>query len=127
MTMKHLCRAGALALLLLLALIGPPAAAPFLGFSPCTGNPPASLSVSNVSANVQLSTCAPTVIVWNVGTTEVFFILGATSSTVATASGNSLPASAWIVLNVGEGGLWFAAITAASTSTLRFVQGSAES
>lgn len=93
------------------------------GISPCTTDPPASLSVGVTSTNVQLSTCGPTVIVLNITSQEVFFKLGNTNAVTAATTSNSLPGNTFIVLSVPTNGQWFAAITASSTSTLRFIQG----
>lgn len=125
-TISALALAGALACFGLVALA--PAQNPPLGLTPCTANPPASLAVSNVSSNVRMGTCGATVIVYNITSQEVFWLLGAASSTAATTSANSLPGNTYVVLSVptvSGSGYYFAAITASSTSTLRFVQGSA--
>jgi hypothetical protein len=92
------------------------------GITPCSAN---SISVNNSSQNIQLSTCGPTVIVWNIGTVETFVNLGTASSTAATTSNYSVPANSYLVLNVGTTGIYLAAITAASTTTLRVIQGTA--
>jgi hypothetical protein len=118
-------RAGLLLLVALLAL-GPPASAQqSRGFTPCTISQ-SSISVNTGSQNVQLSTCGPTAILYNLTTQEIFYKLGATASTTATTSDNSLPGSSYVVLNVpfaGSAGFWIAAIAAANSSTLRIVQG----
>lgn len=122
MIRKFLCGAAALlALGAVAAAQNQPA-----GIGICTGNPPAALSVSGTTSNVQLKTCGPTVIVYNITSQEVFYTIGSASSTVATTSSNSLPGNTYVVLVVptASPGYYFAAITATSTSTLRFVQGS---
>jgi hypothetical protein len=54
----------------------------------------------------------------------VFIATGSASTTSATTSSASLPGNAYMVLNVGNSGLYLAAIAAAgNTSTVRVVQG----
>lgn len=91
------------------------------GITPCT--PAASLSVSTISSNVQLSACGATVLLWNTGTQEAFFNYGTTSSTAATTSSWSLPGASFVVLNLGTSRPYLAAITASSSTTIRIVQG----
>jgi hypothetical protein len=90
------------------------------GLTPCAS---ASLSVSGTTSNTQLSTCGPTVLLINITSQEAFYNLGAASNTAATTSNYSLPGNTSVVLNVGQAGLYLAAITATSTATLRIVQG----
>lgn len=92
------------------------------GFTPCTGTQP-SLSVSNVSSNVQLGTCGGTAILYNNGSQEAFYVLGSASNTAATTSNSSLPGNTFVVLSVPVS-FYLAAITSASTTTIRVVQGS---
>src|SRR5262245_55771 len=103
-----------------------PAQQPPRGFSTCTGNPPAALSVSNVSSNVKLSTCGPSVLLLNIGTTEAFWATGSASTTAATTSSNSIPAGSYQLLIVPTDGWYLAAITSSSTTTLRILQGYAQ-
>ena len=95
------------------------------GICLCSGNPPASLSVSSVSANQQLNICGSTLIVYNVTSQEAFYVLGSAASTTATTSGNSIPGNSFVVLSIpnADGAWYLAAITATGTTTLRFVQG----
>lgn len=101
------------------------------GISPCAAN---SISVSNTSSNVQLSTCGATLIIMNLTSQEAFYQLGQASSTAATStptSSYSLPGNAYEVITVpglgGTGSGWyFAAITATSTTTIRLIQGNAQ-
>lgn len=90
------------------------------GLLPCNA---ASLSVSSVSSNVQLSKCAPTAIIMNIGSQEAFYALGGTSGAVATTSNYSIPGNSFQQIVVGTNGEWLAAITSTSTTTLRVVQG----
>lgn len=90
------------------------------GITPCAS---ATISVSGTSANSQLSACGSTLILWNVGSTEAFYRLGSSSGTTAVTTDNSIPASAFVVLNVGSRQPYLAAITASSTTTLRITQG----
>ncbi len=91
------------------------------GMLPCNA---ASLSVSNTSSNVQLSKCAPSALIMNIGTTEAFYVFGATSATTTAQTTNfSIPANSWQWVTVGTNGEWIAAITASSTTTLRIIQG----
>jgi hypothetical protein len=94
------------------------------GISPCAAE---TLAVSNVSANVQLSACGPVVILYNISSQELFYNFGAASNAAATTSNFSLPGNTYVVLNLNTSGGFIAAITAASTTTLRIVQGYANS
>ena len=108
------------------------------GLSPCGGG---TLAVTRSSSNVQLSACGPVVIIYNISSTEAFYGFGATNAAAATAqSGSSatpiansysIPGNTYVVLNlpVGSGASagYLAAITGASTTTLRVVQGYAPS
>lgn len=97
------------------------------GFTPClTAGQPGSLSATVASSNVQLSRCGPTVILYNITSTEAFYNLGQTSTTVATTSSASIPGNTYVVLNVPNqqaAGIFIAAITAGGATTLRVVQG----
>lgn len=94
------------------------------GMAPCNA---ASLSVSGTSSNVQLSKCAPSALLMNIGTVEAFYTFGATSAgAVATTSNYSIPANSWQWIVVGTNAEWIAAITASSTTTLRIVQGTGQ-
>jgi hypothetical protein len=101
------------------------------GISPCAPN---SLSVSGTSSNVQLSTCGSSLIIMNLTSQEAFFKIGQQSTTAATTTvtdSYSIPGGAYILLTVpglaGAGAGWyFAAITAASTTTIRLIQGNAQ-
>jgi hypothetical protein len=105
----------------ILCALGPlEARAQTAGILPCNA---ASLSVSNTSSNVQLSKCAPSAIIMNIGSTEAFYNFGATSAAAATTSNYSIPANSWQLVVVGTNGEWIAAITASSTTTLRILQG----
>lgn len=90
------------------------------GITPCAA---ASLSVTNTSSNTQLSACAGTTIVWNIGTVEAFYTYGTASNTAATTSNWSVPAGGFVVLNLGTSRQYLAAITASSTTTIRITQG----
>lgn len=105
------------------------------GISACAGG---TLAVTGSSANVQLSTCGPVVIVYNTTSQEAFYAYGTPSSTAATAQTSStsapiagtysLPGNSFVTLNISNlsSGVFFAAITATSTTTLRIVQGYAQ-
>jgi hypothetical protein len=108
------------------------------GISPCGGG---TLAVTNSSANIKLSTCGPVVILYNITSTEAFYGFGATSSATATAQSSSsatpvansysLPGNTFVVLNLptasGEAAGYLAAITGSSTTTIRIIQGYANS
>lgn len=106
-----------LALLCVLAFSAP-AAAQSIGGA-------ASLSVTSITGSVQLPASTSTypfaMITFPPGAagTEVFYALGG-SSVAATTSSPSLPAGG-LCINVGPNG-YLAAITAASTATLRITQ-----
>ena len=95
------------------------------GFAPCSAN---SIAVSNVSANVLLSKCGPSVMLMNITSQEAFYNLGTASSTAATTSNYSIPGGAYVLLQVPNLSTtyYIAAITSTSTTTLRVVQGSAQ-
>lgn len=93
------------------------------GITPCT--PSATLAVTAASSNVQLSACSGVVLLWNVGATEAFYKYGTASTTAATTGTDSwsIPATSFVVLNLGTNRPYLAAITAAGTTTLRITQG----
>jgi len=105
--------------LLLLGLLGVSASAQ-QGIAPCAAT---SISVSNTTANAQLSSCGQTAILWNVGSQELFYALGPLSSQAATTSNFSLPGNSFVIINVGLNKPYLAAITSTSTTTLRITQG----
>ena len=90
------------------------------GITPCAAF---SVSVSGTSANQQLSNCGTTILLWNVGTQELFYVVGSASSTAATTSNFSLPGASFVVLNLNNTRPYVAAITASSTTTMRITQG----
>lgn len=92
------------------------------GITPCATG--ATLSVSVASSNTQLSTCGSSVIIWNTGANDAFLNWGTASTTAAVAAtGWAVPAGTSMVLNTGRAGLYLAAITSSSTTTLRLTQG----
>lgn len=92
------------------------------GMTPC-GNG-LTLSVTGTSSNTQLSACGTTAVIWNIGAAEAFFNWGTASNTAAVAATSwSLPPGASVTVSTGRAPLYFAAITASSTTTLRVVQG----
>lgn len=98
------------------------------GISPCvqSGSVPTTLAVTVTSANVQASTCGPTLIIMNITSQEAFINIGSASNTAATTSGWSVPGNSYVVIQVPTGGTagWYlAAITGSSTTTLRLIQG----
>lgn len=110
-----------LAFLVALLMTGPAfAQTTSAGFTPA--GTARSLSVSNVTSNVQLTGTQSTVILWNIGATEAFYKIGSTSNTTATTSDYSIPAGSAMVLNVPQNA-YIAAITASSTTTIRITQG----
>jgi hypothetical protein len=115
-----------LAMALCLLPVGAHAQSGTAGITPCAAN---TLSVSGTTSNVQLSTCGPVVILYNITSQEMFYNWGAASNTAATTSNYSLPGNQYVVLNLGGAGaaaLYLAGITGSSTTTLRIVQGYAE-
>jgi hypothetical protein len=99
-------------------------AGPYAGIGLCAAS---SLAVSGASNNVLLSTCGPTVILFNVTSQEAFFTTGTTSATAATTSSYSIPGNAYIVISISLTTTYLAAITSTSTTTIRILQGWAES
>lgn len=91
------------------------------GLTPCGAG--IALSVTAASSNSQLSSCGSTVVVWNTGSNTAYLNWGTASGTTATTSGWPLPAGTAITLNSGRAGLYLAAITASSTTTLAVFQG----
>lgn len=108
--------------LLFLAFLSTDALAesPLSGITPCSSS---SLSVTGTTGNTLLSGCGPTTVLWNIGANEVFIALGSTSTQAATTSNMSVPAGTGVTLNTSNTPLYLAAITGASTSTLRITQG----
>lgn len=99
------------------------------GFSPsgptATCAVPTALSVSGASSRTALGAvnpCGASVVLYNVGTQEVFYRLG-DNTAVATITDNSLPAGSFVVLSILVSQTNVAAITAAATSTVRVLQG----
>ena len=90
------------------------------GITPCASF---SISVSNTSANQQLSACGGVVILMNITSQELFYNYGSTNATAAITSNFSLPGNSFVTLNLGINSSWIAAITATSTTTLRITQG----
>ena len=90
------------------------------GISVCSAN---SISVSNSSSAITLSNCGPVVIIYNITSQEAFYNTGAT----ATTSNYSIPGNSYVVLQVSQAAPGqLSAITASSTTTLRIVQGIAQ-
>lgn len=114
------------ALLAALFFATPALAAPQLGITPCVITAkPTDISYSGVSANVRLSTCGETAIVYNTSATaDVRYRLGTASNTTAVLTDWLLPASSFVVLNVGTSGLYIAVISS-GTGTVSIVQGQA--
>jgi len=86
------------------------------GFSPCGSG--ITLSASSVTSNALLNQCGSVAVIWNIGSQEAFVSYGPQSSQAATTSSMSVPGGAAVVLQVGNGN-YLAAITSASTTTLR--------
>lgn len=107
----------------LLPLFSADSEATTAGISPCANS---TISVTVASSNVHLSTCGSVVLLWNTTSQEAFYAYGSASNTAATTSSYSLPGNSFVVLNLGVSGLYLAAITASSTTTLRITQGQAE-
>ena len=103
-------------------------AAPQLGITPCViASQPADLTFSASSANVHLSTCGEVLIVFNNSANDARYRLGATSAAaVALTTDILLPSKTFVVLNIGNTGLWFAAIGAGG-GTISFTIGQANS
>jgi hypothetical protein len=99
-----------------------------VGLTPCTTTAvtgKTSLSVTTVSARVQLSNCGPTVILYNIGTIEAFYALGS-STVTATTTGFSIPPNFYVILNIGSSSPYLAAVTSSDSTTIRIVQGRAQ-
>lgn len=110
-------------LFLLLAL--PANAAPQLGITPCVPSvQPADLTFSGTSANVQMSNCGETVIVFNNSSSDARFRIGNGSSTTALNTDLLLPSKTFVTLNVGTNKPYFAAIGSGG-GTISFIQGTA--
>jgi hypothetical protein len=97
-----------------------PAKAVLAGITVCSAN---TISVSNSSSAITLSSCGPVVIIYNITSQEAFYNTGAT----ATTSNYSIPGNSYVVLQVPQANPGqLSAITASSTTTLRIVQGIAQ-
>lgn len=100
-------------------------AAPQLGITPCiVSSQPADLTFSGTSANVHLSTCGETLIVFNNSANDARFRTGALSNTTALTTDMLLAAHTYVVLNLGNSGQYFAAIGSGG-GTISFIQGTA--
>ena len=100
-------------------------AAPQLGITPCvTSAQHSDLTFSGSSANVHLSTCGETLIVFNNSSSDARFRIGSASNTTALTTDLLLPSKTFVVLNVGTAGLYFAAIGSGG-GTISFIQGTA--
>lgn len=118
---------GLIVFLLILVIPFCAQAIPQLGITPCASSvQPADLTFSGTSANVHLSTCGETLIVFNNSANDARFRLGTASSTTALTTDLLLPSKTFVVLNTGIAGGWFAAIGAAG-GTISFIQGTAAS
>lgn len=110
--------------LAILVALSSGASAQYAGFTPCSGK---SLSVTTSSANVQLSTCGPTVILYNTTSQEAYYNIASASTTAATTSGYYIPGGGFIVLQQPAGVAWYlAGITSTSTTTFKAVIGTAK-
>jgi hypothetical protein len=117
-------------LLLILALLWSlPAAAQVSGFAPSgpttTCPVPTAISATSTSANQQLNSinaCGQSLIVYNDGSSDVFYRLGTSNAVVALATDNPIPPNSFVVLSLGFGQTYIAVI-ATSTSAVRFAQG----
>jgi hypothetical protein len=123
-----------LAFLGLLGLVACPAQAQQArGFTPCAAF---TFSVTNVSANTQISGCGANVILINGTSTEVFYSIGTTNAVTATASAAttgsntsfSLPANSQVTLTLsvlpGQPGPFIAIIAGvAGPTVIRINQG----
>lgn len=110
--------------LLLLTSALAPVQAQQVSLYPASG---ASLSVSNTSSRVALPNTAPAATsIWlmNIGAVEAFYDFG-NSAVVATTAAASIPGGQCQALDTGKQ-TYLAAITAASTTTLRIIQGTGQ-
>lgn len=105
----------------------PSFAVPQLGITPCViSAQPADLAFSGTSQARRMSTCGETVIVYNPSSSDVRYRLGTASTTTAVITDLLLPASSFVVLNVGLSAMYIAFIST-GTGTISFVQGTANS
>jgi hypothetical protein len=115
----------ALLAILLICCAGYAHAAPSLGITPCVITAqPADLAFTGTSANVHLSTCGETLIVFNNSASDARFRVGSASNTTALTTDMLLAAKTYVVLNVGTSGQYFAAIGAGG-GTISFIIGRA--
>lgn len=90
------------------------------GYSVCAAG---TIAASGSSSTEQLTGCGPVVILYNVGSQEIFYNIGPTAAkAAATTSSYSLAGGLSVVLNVNTQAWYVGAITASSTSTLRIVE-----
>ena len=104
-----------------------PAAAQIFGMSPCGM---ITLSATTTSSNAQLPACGTTAQVTNTGSVEAFYFFSNPSGTVATIPGAGTSSTGFAIepgqtvsVSTGPGAVYFAAITASGTTTLRITQG----
>lgn len=111
-----------------LAFLPPAVAQQQHGFTPCLASAGAqTISASNISSGVTLSSCGPNVIIFNISSQEAFYNLSSTDA-AATTSDYSIPGNSYINLVVPNAGVtyYLTAITAANTTTLRISQGTSQ-
>lgn len=107
----------------LVALMGS-AQAQYAGLTPCGQ---ASRTVSTSTANVQLPSCGPTVILYNITSQEAYYNIASASTTTATTSSYYIPGGGFVVLQQPAGTGWYlAGITPTSTTTFKAVVGAAK-
>lgn len=121
---RFIVAAGIAAFVSIAAILGlfgiRPANAVTAGITVCSSN---TISASGSSSNITLSNCGPVVIIYNITSQEAFYNLGS----VATTSNYSIPGNSYVVLQINQAStVVLSAITASSTTTLRIVQGWAQ-
>jgi hypothetical protein len=96
------------------------------GFAPCASAAPTALTAGVASTNTNIGGCGTTAIVYNTGTITAFYTVGPTNATVATVTSQPLPGNTFvqIAIPLNAGSWFFAAITAAGSSSLLIASGS---
>lgn len=132
MLRNRLFAAGVAAFLAATATIGiwvRPAKAVTAGMTVCASN---TISASNSSSAITLSNCGPVVIIYNITSQEAFYNPGPIATTAAYngaagTGGLSIPGNTYVVIQINQAAPGqLSAITATSTTTLRIVQGWAQ-
>lgn len=92
-------------------------------FQPFTPGANFSISVTTTTGNVAITGAGTTLRLANVSAVECFVATGVGSGVAATTAGFSVPGNSQVLITVPSATTYLAAITAATTTTLRISRG----